>query len=124
LKVRTLDVTSVSGQVRVEAESERVRARSISGSIDYAGPLARNGRYDLQSHSGRLQMTPMDGGGFEVDAATVSGQFRSDVPLTLTERLQRPRTGRGNRRVVGTVGDGGALVSLRSFSGDMIVGRR
>jgi hypothetical protein len=124
LKVRTLDVTSVSGQVRLDVESERVRARSLGGSIDYVGPLARSGRYELQSHSGRLQITPTTGSGFDVDAVTVSGQFRSDVPLTVAERLQQPRGGRGDRRVTGTVGDGSALVFLRSFSGEMVIGRR
>ena len=124
LKVRTLDVTSVSGQVRLEVESERVRARSLGGAIDYVGPLARSGRYELQSHSGRLQITPTTGSGFNVDAATVSGQFRSDVPLTLAEGLQPPRGRRSDRRVTGTAGNGGALVFLRSFSGEMVIGRR
>ena len=124
LKVRTLDVTSGGGPVRLDVESERVRARSLGGSIDYVGPLARSGRYELQSHSGRLQITPTTSGGFDVDAVTVSGQFRSDVPLTVAERLQQPRGRRGDRRVTGTVGDGSALVFLRSFSGEIVIGRR
>jgi hypothetical protein len=123
LTIRTLDLSSVSGLVRADVASERVRVRSISGRIEYAGPLARNGRYEIQSHSGDVLVTPGDEVGFEVDATTFSGDIRSDVALTLRDTREGPRGGRGSRRVVGSVGDASALLSLRSFSGDILIGR-
>jgi DUF4097 and DUF4098 domain-containing protein YvlB len=124
VKVRTLDLASVSGQVRADVEAERVRVRSISGQIEYAGTLSRNGRYELQSHSGDVLVTPGESVGFELDATTFSGDIRSDVALTVNDTRQGPPRARGNRRIVGVAGDGSALLSLRSFSGDIRLRRR
>ncbi len=119
LKARTLDVRVVGGDLRlVDVDSERVRAQSLSGAIVYDGRLAPAGRYELQAHAGGIEVTPRDGTGFEVEARTFSGSLRSDYPLTLSGRGR----GRDNRRlIVGTFGNGGALLALRSFSGDIAI---
>jgi hypothetical protein len=118
LKVRELDLRTVNGDIRLtDVGSDRVRAEALSGDVEYAGRLAANGRYDLRSHSGRIQVTPADGSGFDVEAATFSGAIRSDYGLTLTNT-------RSNRRVSGTFGRGGALLALRSFSGDIAIVRK
>ena len=65
--------------------------------------------------------------GFELNASTFSGDITSDLELTstfggeadrrATGRAARPRT--PGQRVRGTFGDGGALLELNSFSGDV-----
>ena len=124
VRVKTMDFESVSGDLRFsEAESERVNMRSISGDIEYGGRLARSGRYELQSHSGDIRLTPAGNTGFDVDANTFSGDIRSDFPLR--GGTQPVDTGRGRSRSLrGAVGDASAILTLRSFNGDILIMRR
>jgi hypothetical protein len=146
LKARSADLRTVSGDLLVsESEAERVMAQSLSGRVELAGRLARSGRYSLQSQAGSVVLTPTGGDDFELEAATVNGSVRTDFPITLDDRREltgpsgRGRgvgrgTGRGTGRGVGRAsnarilrgvsGDGGALVTLRSFSGDITIARR
>ena len=127
IKARSVDLTSVSGDVRItDVESDRTFVRSISGSIEFSGQLARNGRYEFQSHSGDVRVSPLGSGGFSIEASTFSGDMRSDYPLTLQGNPPNNVTNRGpNRRPLrGTYGDGGALLTLQSFSGNITVVKR
>jgi hypothetical protein len=126
VKARTIDVRSVSGTLRVlESESDRVSMQALSGAVEFAGPIGRNGRYDLLSRTGQVQVTPTGNDGFDVDVMTLDGGFRSDFPLTLREG--RGLGGRGGLRrgtaVSGTYGDGGGLLSLRSARGGVVIRR-
>ena len=126
LKVRTVDMQSVSGSLRMtDVESDRASVRSVSGDIDFSGRLSRNGRYELQSHSGNLRVSPLGSQGFSMEASTFSGDVRSDYPLTLQGNLSSglaPR--RLNRGIRGSFGEGGATLSLRSFSGNIVIVKR
>ena len=63
LKASGFDAQTVSADLRLtDVEVERASLRSVSGDIDYAGRLARNGRYQFQSHSGDMRVTPADAG--------------------------------------------------------------
>jgi hypothetical protein len=142
LKARSADLRTVAGDMVIEeSDTERLIAQSLSGRIELAGRLARTGRYSLQSRSGDVRLTPIGSHDFELDAATASGSVRSDYELTLE---QRPVTrlgrrgggtgrgagigrggGRGNARTLrGVSGDGGPLVTVRSFSGNITITRR
>lgn len=122
LDARGLDLQSVSGDLRVTGASvERVFVRSVNGDIEFTGALSSAGRYELRTHGGDIRVTPS--GGFTLDAATVTGDVRSDVALTV-DRLGPPPPGRGAgqaRRLIGKAGGGGAVVDIRSFSGDIVV---
>jgi Putative adhesin len=128
IKARSVDLQSVSGDVRIaDVESDRTFVRSISGSIDFSGQLARNGRYEFQSHSGDVRVTPLGSPGFSIEATTFSGDLRSDYPLTLQGNPPNGRQNfRGpNRRALrATFGDGGAVLTLQSFSGNITVVKR
>lgn len=133
LKARTIDVGSVSGNVRLEnVEAESATLRSVSGNIDYGSELARNGRYEFTSHSGTVRLMLSGNTGFDVEATTFSGDVRSDYALTLggTQVDNGGRGGRGrgrgpgNRGIRGSFGDGSARLTLRSFSGDIVITRR
>jgi hypothetical protein len=143
LRARAADVRTVAGDLVIEdSEAERLIAQSLSGRIELTGRLARMGRYSLQSQSGNVRLTPIGGDDFELEAATVSGSVRSDFPVTLDDRQPTSPSGRGARlgrgsriggrgngrgsaRILrGTSGDGGPLVTIRSFSGDITVTRR
>ena len=93
----------------------------------FGGPLAKDGRYSLQSHSGDVTLHVNDKTGFEVHAGTFSGDITSDLQIVSMfggegERGQpgrKPKSGGPGQRLEGTFGDGGALLELGSFSGDV-----
>jgi DUF4097 and DUF4098 domain-containing protein YvlB len=125
LKAQSMTVESVSGNLRLtDVELDRANLRSVSGDLEYRGRLARGGRYDLQSHSGDILVSPSGGNGFDLEAGTFSGDVRSDFEFRTTrdDDGARGRGGRG-RSIRGTVGDAGAILTLRSFSGDVTVTR-
>ena len=138
LKARSADLRTVAGDLVVaDSDTERLIAQSLSGRVEFSGRLARTGRYSLQSQSGDVQLTPLGTNDFELEAATVSGTVRSDFAITLDERREPPRPvdrgrrrgGRlgagGNARILrGLAGDGGPLVTLRSFGGNITITQR
>jgi DUF4097 and DUF4098 domain-containing protein YvlB len=122
LKGNGFDAQSVSGDLRmIDVEIDHASMRSVSGDIDYSGRLARNGRYQFQSHSGDIRVTPPDAKGFAIEASTFSGDVRSDYPLTLQTSPGNSFTPGRNRSVRGSFGDAGATLTLQSFSGDIVI---
>jgi hypothetical protein len=128
LKARSVDLQSISGDLRMtDVESDRTFVKSISGNIDFSGRLAQNGRYEFQSHSGDVRVSPLGSPGFSIEASTFSGDLRSDYALTLQgnpPNVGANLRGRNGRAVRATFGDGGALLTLQSFSGNITVVKR
>jgi DUF4097 and DUF4098 domain-containing protein YvlB len=129
VRARTLECGTVSGDLRLSAlQVERLQAKSVSGDIEFGATVARGGRYDVTSHSGDIRVTvPGDGPGFELDASTFSGSVRSDLPITLrTDPSAGSARGRGasSRTIRGTYGDASALLSVRTFSGSVVIARQ
>jgi DUF4097 and DUF4098 domain-containing protein YvlB len=128
LKARGLDLGTVSGNIIItDASCDRLDSKSVSGNIEYSGAIARAGRYNINTHSGTIRLSLSGSGGFELIANTFSGSIRSDLPITIggqqTGRPDRPGFGPG-RSIRGTFGDGSASLSLRTFSGDVIIQKR
>ena len=121
---RRLDAASVSGNIKLEdVQCERVSASTTSGSVWFAGTLARNGRYELNTFSGEIRVVLSGTTGFEVDANSFSGEVRTDFPITTRGNSQS--TGRGPRKVLsGTYGDGAAVLDLTAFSGSIVISKR
>jgi DUF4097 and DUF4098 domain-containing protein YvlB len=125
LKGSGFDAQTVSGDLRLaEVEIDHTSLRSVSGDIDYIGRLARNGRYQFQSHSGDIRVTPADARGFAIEASTFSGDVRSDYALTLQSSPGNSLAPGRNRSVRGSFGDAGATLTLQSFSGDIVIVKR
>ncbi len=123
LRVKTIELESVSGDVRfTDVESERVNLRTINGDIEYSGRLARSGRYDLQSHSGDIRLAAVGNTGFDVDANTFSGDIRSDFQVRANAPVADAADRSGmSRSLRGAVGDASAILTLRSFNGDIVI---
>jgi DUF4097 and DUF4098 domain-containing protein YvlB len=129
LKSRGVDVSSVSGDVTLASVAcERLDAKSMSGDLGYEGTLARSGRYNLNSHSGTVRLVLANASGFVLDASTFSGSIDSDLPLTIGGNADRGRDerrhGPNSHRVQGTFGDGSAVITVRTFSGDIAIQKR
>ena len=126
LKASAIQLTTVSGNVRVDhSQAERLMARAVSGNVEYAGELARSGRYELVSHSGDVRLMLSGATGFEVQASSLSGTVRSDFPIARRGRGEGNGRGAATPRAIrGAFGDGSALLVLRAFSGNVSIARR
>lgn len=132
LKARELDAASVSGNVQLsDVHVERLQAKSVSGNLHFEGQLRSGGHYTFNSHSGNVRLFVAGSTGFELDANTFSGSIRSDFPVTLrggaepvAEGRHGSRRGPSQRTIRGTFGNGSAVLSLRSFSGTIVVAKR
>jgi DUF4097 and DUF4098 domain-containing protein YvlB len=118
-----VDVGSISGSVVVQdVHCDRIEAHSISGNVEFAGTLAKGGRYELTSHSGDIRIAVSGATGFEIEANSFSGSVRSDLALTL--QGDRGRDGSGRRAIRGVYGDASAVLNVTTFSGNVVVTRR
>jgi len=134
IKARTLDLNTVSGETRLrDAAVERLTLKAVSGGLEYAGTLMKNGRYDVNSHSGNVRFTLAGNIGFELNAGSFSGSVRSDYPMTVGGdrnpdiRLGRGRgrgRGPGNESLQAAFGDGSASLNLHTFSGNIAIAKK
>ena len=131
LKARGLDLGSVSGDVNVtDVTCERLSVKSISGNVEYAGGIAKAGRYEINSHSGDVRLVLANPAGFELNASSFSGTIRSELAMTIggdadqRGRDGRRRDGRSNHSMHATFGDGSATLTVRTFSGNVTISKR
>jgi DUF4097 and DUF4098 domain-containing protein YvlB len=132
LKAHGIDLRTVSGDMQlVDVTCDRLGAQSVSGGVEFTGTLAKSGRYDLNSHSGTVRLTLSGATGFELTGTTFSGSIRSGLPLTIGGTAERSpgdgvirRRGRNDRAIQATSGDGSAVLTIHTFSGDIIISRR
>jgi len=123
LSAKSIDLNTISGDVRVSGWSgDRALIRSLSGNLDLQGSLARGGRYEIESHSGDVQISLPDQPGFEIDAQTFSGRVRVDFAIKSEGPIRE--NDRGPRSIRGTYGDGSSSLRIQTFSGNLTVTRR
>jgi hypothetical protein len=117
-----VNTQTVSGEITVRgATSSQVRAETTSGEITYVGSIEASGSYDFSSHSGDVRLTIPSGAGANLQMETYSGNIHSAFPMTL-----QPGAGLGRRRgkrMEFTIGNGGARISVETFSGDITIER-
>jgi DUF4097 and DUF4098 domain-containing protein YvlB len=126
VKARSLQLGTISGDLAVsDVVCERLDAKSVSGNLELSGALTRTGRYNVTSHSGTIRLNLSGNTGFELSASTFSGSVHTDVPLTIGGDSDRNRRRFvGNRSMRGTYGDGSAMLTVRTFSGDIVISRK
>ncbi len=113
------DAESVSGDIELQdiTGARRVRAKSVSGDIDYIGTIESGGRYTLDSHSGDITFSVPENSSFELEVRTFSGEIDTEFPIRIIGKQEK-------RTLSGTVGEGGAWVELESFSGNIRIRSR
>jgi DUF4097 and DUF4098 domain-containing protein YvlB len=117
----------VSGDLQLsDLQAERLTAKTLSGNVEFIGGLERGGRYEFHAHSGNVRLVlPANIPGFEMDASTFSGSVRTDFPVTLRSTADAGgRRTTTNRAIRGSFGDATAILSLRSFSGNIVIARK
>jgi Ni/Co efflux regulator RcnB len=122
-----IDAQSVSGEVEVRrARSSRLRMESVSGELTYEGSITRDGRYELNSHSGEIHLLLPADVGADLSLRTFSGSIDTDFPLTTrgdSRDENRRSYGPRERRMDFTLGGGGARIMAETFSGSINIGR-
>jgi hypothetical protein len=107
-----VSLSAVNGSVTFSTTGEG-RAKTVNGSI--------RGEMGRASWSDTLAMSTVNGGitltlpadlNTDVKATTVNGDIASEFPITVTGRVTR-------RRLEGTIGGGGRLLSLDSVNGSI-----
>ncbi len=106
----TIELTDVSG-------ADEVNASAVSGTIVYEGEISRDGRYTLNSHSGRVEMVIPSDSAFDFEATTFSGNIQSDFEIRVSGIISK-------RKISGVVNNGGAVVKLTTFSGNVYLKKR
>jgi DUF4097 and DUF4098 domain-containing protein YvlB len=129
IKVRSLELGSVSGDLKaVDVTCDRLSAKSTSGEVEYTGAITKGGSYDINVHSGDVRLTLANPSGFVLNANTFSGSIRSDLQLTIGGDAgagsPQGRRSFSNRSMRATYGDGSATLTVRTFSGDIIISKR
>lgn len=123
VKGRSAAIGTVSGDVALTGCAfGGASVQSVSGNIGYVGRLEKSGRYELKTHSGDVSLGSAEG--FDLDASTFSGSLRSTIPLVTRGGDANFDHGRGPGRWVKAVsGAGGALVEIKTFSGDIVLSK-
>ncbi len=116
-----LEVTGVAGGVRAETVNGTISVRevrgevelsTVNGSLDVAyDQLAASDRVDLESVNGTIELKLPMGAGAHVEAETVNGRIRNDFGID----VKKGRWVGSSMR--GTLGGGGALVTMETVNG-------
>ena len=119
--VRRLSASTVSGNVEVRGGTLQYGAfESVSGSVMVAGNLERDAAINVQSHSGdvTLQLPASVGARFEVST------FSGDIENSFGQAPQRTSRYTPGQELRFTSGDGNALITIKTFSGQVSLQRR
>lgn len=112
-----LDAGTTNGRVVLNDVADSVAARSTNGAVD-VGLAARSfagDSIDLETTNGAIRLKVPEDFSARLDVRTVNGGIRSDVPMRVD--------GRARNWLDATIGNGDALVKIRSTNGGVRIGQ-
>jgi len=108
-----IEVHSGDGDIVLDdVRSASVRAEAQDGDVTFNGPISTGGDYGFFVHDGDATIAVPEATDARVRVSTFDGEFQSDF----TVRVERFSAG---RRFDFVLGDGGALVQIEVFDGDI-----
>ena len=109
---------TINGSVKASTTAGSIHARSVNGNVvvDMAGTGALTD-VDLKTVNGSVTATLPDNVAAAVEMGTVNGLVESQFAVTSTGKINR-------HRLVGTIGTGGAPVSLKTVNGSVTLRKR
>jgi len=115
----SLEAETVSGDIELSGVSgaKYIKAKVLSGSVTYQGSIEAASRYEMKSHSGDIEMFLPSDSAFDIEAETFSGDIETDFEISVSGKFSK-------KKIMGTVNGGGAVLSLSTFSGDIILEKR
>ncbi|CAN5647808.1 MAG: DUF4097 family beta strand repeat protein [Gemmatimonadetes bacterium] len=116
-----VSASTVSGDAIVrESRIQFGSFETVSGSFRFDGELPRGAAFNIQSHSGDVELRLPANVAADFDVTTFSGSVQNQLGPD-AERTSRYAPGMALRF---TAGGGGGLISLRTFSGNVRLLRR
>ena len=114
-----VEADTVSGNVKLMgiSDADVVKGKTMSGSTIYYGDINSNGRYSLEAHSGKVEMTIPSGSAFYLTASTFSGTIKTEFKVMMSGKLSK-------KKISGSVNGGGADVKLKTFSGNVYLKKK
>lgn len=115
----TVDADSIGGDIKLERiQHQRVRVNSVSGQVEFGGPLASGARYSFQSISGQLRMVLPANSSFRLAGSLgTGGHLINDFVKDGVANSHNKRT--MTRRLDAIVGTGDAAINISFFSGSV-----
>jgi DUF4097 and DUF4098 domain-containing protein YvlB len=111
-------IKTFSGDVTVEDAAARMKAKTFSGGVDLRlAASATAPDVDVETFSGSIGLKVPETAKAALTFDSFSGQLRSDLPLTLNEQRK------GRLRAALNGGDPQHQVQLKTFSGDVKIGK-
>lgn len=116
-----VSANTVSGDAVITGSRVQFGAfETVSGNLRYDGELPRGAAFNVQSHSGNVELRLAGRVDAEFDVRTFGGSIRNQFGPE-TDDSQRRGPGREIRF---TAGGGGGLITLKTFSGNVSLLRR
>jgi DUF4097 and DUF4098 domain-containing protein YvlB len=113
-------ITTVSGAISVgNGTYERAKLETVSGSIVFAGDVARAASVEIGSHSGPVELFLDPGASVEIDAITLTASIEN----LLTKQRAIPGRDRGQELGL-ELGTGDGRVEIRTFKAGIRLARR
>lgn len=118
---RRLSASSVSGEVSVRGgEFQYVAIETVSGDVLLEGGAAANAAINVQSHAGSVSLIlPAN-----IAASFRVNSFSGDIANDFGQRAERTSRFAPGESLSFTSGAGGAMVTVKTFSGDVRLRRR
>jgi hypothetical protein len=110
----SITAENTSGDVKLVdvTDAKVIKAKTLSGDVDYAGVIYSDGGYNFKSHSGDVVLIIPSDAAFDLEAKTFSGSIESDFAITLTGKISK-------KELKGSVNGGGASLEVKTFSGNV-----
>ena len=110
----SITAENTSGDVKLidVTDAKVIKAKTLSGDVDYVGVIYSDGSYNFKSHSGDVILTIPSDAAFDLEAKTFSGSIESDFELTLVGKISK-------KQIKGSANGGGATLEVKTFSGDV-----
>lgn len=116
-----VSASTISGDTEIlDSRIQHGSFETVSGELRFSGELQRGGAFNLQSHSGDIELALPGGAGAEFEVKTFSGEIDTEFAAQV-QRVSRYGPGKELRF---TAGNGGSLVTVKTFSGNVRLLRR
>jgi len=103
-----------------DVESSDISARTTSGEVRFNGPIQSGGSYSFESFSGNVVLTLPAASSFNLSARTRSDRLQSEFDLKSGPDLP----GRSRGTISAVIGDGGPVINLATFSGNIYLNKK
>lgn len=114
----SISVETVSGSINVGGvRGDRVHATTVSGNLDFAGPISKTGRYEFETHSGSTNLRLASNSNVAISVETFSGSVSNDYPGAVRRRNSDSNDDGSNYDYV--IGGGSGRIHVETFSGSV-----